>query len=47
MSHQISLPNDMLFVGVYLVLIGVLIGTFLFAIEVKELQRKKKKAKLV
>lgn len=42
MSHQISLPNDMLFVGVYLVLIGVLIGALLFAIEVKELQRKRR-----
>ena len=39
MNHQISLPNDMYFMLVYLAAVIVLIGALLFAVEVKDIAR--------
>jgi hypothetical protein len=43
MNHQISLPNDTYFMIAYLAAVIVLIGVLLFAVEVKDLARKRAK----
>lgn len=40
MSHQISLPNDLLFLGLYFGLVVLLIIVLLFAVRVMEIRRK-------
>lgn len=41
MSHQISMPDDIYYMVAFLGAVMVLIGVLLFAVEVKELERKK------
>lgn len=40
MNHQISLPDDTYLMLIYLAVVIVLIGVLLFAVEVKEIERK-------